>query len=177
MKFLDKKAGKSRISHRLSGGGSGSTRTVEAGPKCAPSWNQIQSLKDCLCCHIYCVHPCTHLYRTVTAARAVPNRESLYPQRRFSPRAAACHRGRTRVPTDLYIPFFLALISASPFSSTFSSFSEIGLLLVLTMDFNSMSGLRFGGNVRSQKRWERDLGDAEGRNMKSDLKKKGKKNF
>jgi len=35
--------------------GSGSTRTVDAEPKCALSWNQIQTLKDCLCYHIYCV--------------------------------------------------------------------------------------------------------------------------
>ena len=35
--------------------GSGSTRTVDAGPKCAQSSNQIQTLKDCLCYHIYSV--------------------------------------------------------------------------------------------------------------------------
>jgi len=34
---LDKKAEKSRISDRVSGGGSGSTRIVDAEYKCAPS--------------------------------------------------------------------------------------------------------------------------------------------
>ena len=131
------------------------------------------------CCHVYCIHRFIHLYTTVTTARAVSNRESRYPQRKgFSPRAAACHSRRTIVPTDFYIPFFLAFFSASPFSSTFSSLSEIGLLLVLTLDFSSMSGLRLGGDVRSQleKRWKEDPGDAKGRNVKSDLKKKGEKN-
>jgi len=75
-----KKAEKLRISHRVGGGGSGSTQKVDAERKCAPSWNQIQTLKDCLCCHICCVHRCTHLYRTVTASRAVSNREYRYPQ-------------------------------------------------------------------------------------------------
>ena len=79
VKILDNKAGKSRISHRVSSGGSGSTRTVDAGHKYAPSWNQIQTLKDCLCCYCYCVHHDTHLYRTVTASRAVSNRESRCP--------------------------------------------------------------------------------------------------
>ena len=80
-KNLSKKEGKSRISHRVSGGGTGSTRTVDAEHKCAPSWNQIPTLKDCLCCHICYVHRCTHLYRTVRASRAVSNRESRYPPR------------------------------------------------------------------------------------------------
>jgi len=41
-----------------------------------------------------------------------------------------------------------------------------------------MSGLRLGGDVWSQleKRWKGDPGDAKGRNVKSDLKKKGGKN-
>jgi len=74
--FFEKKAEKSRISHRVSGGGSGSTQTVDARLKYAPSWNQIQTLKNCLCCHIYCVHRCTHLYRNVTAYHVVSNGES-----------------------------------------------------------------------------------------------------
>jgi len=39
--MVDKKEEKSRISHRLSGGESGSTRTVDAERKRASSWNQI----------------------------------------------------------------------------------------------------------------------------------------
>ena len=38
------------------------TRTVDAGPKCAQSWNQIQTLKECLCFHIYCAHLGTPWY-------------------------------------------------------------------------------------------------------------------
>ena len=37
---------------------------------------------------------------------------------------------------DVYILFFLALILASPFRSTFSTVFEIGRLLVLRSDFN-----------------------------------------
>jgi len=29
---------------------------------------------------MYCVHICTHVYRTVTASRVVSNRDSWYPQ-------------------------------------------------------------------------------------------------
>jgi len=38
------------------------TRTVDAGPKCAQSWDQIQTLKECLCFHIYCAHLGTPWY-------------------------------------------------------------------------------------------------------------------
>jgi len=42
------------------------TQTV-AGPKCVKSWNQKQTLKACLCCHIYCAHLETPWYSTVTS--------------------------------------------------------------------------------------------------------------
>ena len=45
----------------------------------AQSWNQIQTLKECLCCHIYCAHCCSPMFGTVTVSRAVSNRESRYP--------------------------------------------------------------------------------------------------
>ena len=35
--------------------------------------------KNAFCCHVYRVHRCTHLYRTVTVSCAVSNRESRYP--------------------------------------------------------------------------------------------------
>jgi len=38
---LTKRQEKSRISYRVSCGGSRGTRTVDAECKCAPSWNQI----------------------------------------------------------------------------------------------------------------------------------------
>jgi len=53
--------------------------TVDSGPECAQSWDQIQMLKNYICCHIYSIHWCTHLYRTVTVFRAVSNRQSRYP--------------------------------------------------------------------------------------------------
>jgi len=60
----------------------GSTWIDDSGLKWAQSWNQIQMLKECPYCHIYCAYRCTPLYRTVTASCAVSNRESLYPPAR-----------------------------------------------------------------------------------------------
>ena len=81
VKILNNKTEKSRISHQVRGGGSGSTRTVDAEPKCALSWNQIQTPKDCLLMShlLYCVHRCIHLYTHATASHTISNRESRYP--------------------------------------------------------------------------------------------------
>ena len=57
----------------------GDLGTVVLGLKCAHSWNQVQTLKNIFCFHIYCVHVFTHVHRTVTASRVVSNRESWYP--------------------------------------------------------------------------------------------------
>jgi len=43
-------------------------RTVDSGPKWAQSWNQIQTLKDCLCCHIYCAQLGAHVGKIVGAS-------------------------------------------------------------------------------------------------------------
>ena len=51
----------------------------DKGRKLAQSWNQIQTLKDCLCCHIYCAQLGPPWARIVGACRAVSNRESPYP--------------------------------------------------------------------------------------------------
>ena len=80
----EKIARKSRISCRVNGRGCGCTGTVDSGSKCAHSWNQIQMLKECLCCHIYCCHIyCAHRWPRLavigTASCAVSNRESRYP--------------------------------------------------------------------------------------------------
>jgi len=56
----------------------GSTRTLNSGPKCAQSWNQIQTLIKCLFCHIYCAQLRAHLGKIIRASRAVSNRESQY---------------------------------------------------------------------------------------------------
>ena len=53
--------------------------TVDSGPKCAQYWNQIQTLKDCLCCHIYCAHLGTPWYQIVGDSRTGSNYESWYP--------------------------------------------------------------------------------------------------
>jgi len=58
----------------------GITRTVDSKPKCAQSWNSIQTLKECLCCHIYCTQLRAHLGKIVGASCAVSNRESRYPR-------------------------------------------------------------------------------------------------
>jgi len=72
-------AWKSRNSWCVNGRGCGCIGTVESGPKCAQSWNQIQTLKHYIFCHIYCAHLCTPLHRIVGDVCRVPNRESRYP--------------------------------------------------------------------------------------------------
>jgi len=62
--------------------GCGSTRTFDSRLKWAHSWNQIKTLKECLCCHIYCAHCCLLMFETVIAYRTVSNRESRYPETR-----------------------------------------------------------------------------------------------
>jgi len=109
-------------------------------------------------------------------------------RRGFCPGAAARHRGRTRVPSDSYMLFFLVLILASPFSP-FSSVFEIGRLLVLRPDFRSdfrsvfiartMKSDHFPdnevqlhclisdwGDIQSQKRWKGGPTTAERWNVK-----------
>ena len=69
---LEKKiARKLRISHRVNGGGVGAHGQLTQGANWSKSQNQIQTLKECLCCHIYCAHLETPWHRTVTAFRAV----------------------------------------------------------------------------------------------------------
>jgi len=72
-------AQKSRNSWIVNGRGCGCIGTVDLGPKCAQFWNQMKTLKYLFCCHMYCVHVCTHLYRTVITSRVVSNRDSQYP--------------------------------------------------------------------------------------------------
>jgi len=61
--------------------GCGSTRTVDSGLKWDQSWNQILTLKECLCCHIYCAHLGTPWYQIVGDSSTFSNRESRYPLR------------------------------------------------------------------------------------------------
>jgi len=76
---LKKIARKSRNSCRLNGRGYECIGTVDSGPKWAQSWNQIQTLTECLGCHIYCAQLEPPWVTIVGASRAVPNRESRYP--------------------------------------------------------------------------------------------------
>ena len=62
----NKIARKSRNSWFMSGGGVGAQ-----GVNWRTFWNQIQTLKDCLCCHIYCAYLGKPWHRTVSASRAV----------------------------------------------------------------------------------------------------------
>jgi len=77
--FGKKLARKSRNSCRVNCRGCGCMRTVDSGPKCAQSWNQIQTLKECLCCHNYCAQFEPRWAILVLASRAVSNSESRYP--------------------------------------------------------------------------------------------------
>jgi len=74
-------ARKSRNSCWVNGRGCGCIGIVDAEHKCAHSWNQIQTLKECHFCHIYYSQVSAHLCTTVTASRAVSNWESRYPHR------------------------------------------------------------------------------------------------
>ena len=49
---------KSRNSCSLNSRSCGCIGTVDSGPKCAHSHNQIQTLKSRFSCHIYCAHYC-----------------------------------------------------------------------------------------------------------------------
>jgi len=69
--FGEKIAQKSRNSWNVNGRGCRCIRTVDLGPISAQFWNQMQTLKHVFCCHKYCVHVCTHVYRTVIASRVV----------------------------------------------------------------------------------------------------------
>jgi len=55
---------KSTKSRRMGGGGVGATGMVTKGINWRQSWNQIQTLKECLCCHIFCAQvgaPCSKI--------------------------------------------------------------------------------------------------------------------
>jgi len=73
-------AEKSRNSCQVNGRGCGSIGTVDSVSKCSKSYNEIQTLKECLFCHICCSQLCAHLRAIVTGSRTVSNRESLYPR-------------------------------------------------------------------------------------------------
>jgi len=51
--------------------GCGSTRKFDERLRLAQSWNQIQTLQECLCCHIYCAQRCSLMFGTVAVSRAV----------------------------------------------------------------------------------------------------------
>jgi len=77
-----KNSRKSRNNWCMNGRDWGCIRTVDAEPKCAQSWIQIQRLKDFLCYHIYCAHLFIYLHQIVTDLCIVPNRKSVPSARR-----------------------------------------------------------------------------------------------
>ena len=83
----EKNCTKSRNSRSVSGGSVGAEGMVTNLPNCASTSNQIQTLKDCLCCHSYWAHLGTPWQRTITASRAVSDRESWYPRQKTECRA------------------------------------------------------------------------------------------
>jgi len=70
-------AQKSRNSRRVWGGGVGAKGVVKTGINWHQSWNQIQTLKACFGCQIYCAQLGPPWATIVEAFRAVSNRESL----------------------------------------------------------------------------------------------------
>jgi len=73
-----KNAQKSRNSRRMSCGGVAAQGQLTRSVNWWKSWNQIQTLKDCLCCHIYCLQLGAPWGKIVGASRAVSNRECWY---------------------------------------------------------------------------------------------------
>jgi len=62
------------------GWGSGCTGAVDSGLRCSQSWKQVQTLKDCVCCPIQCVHSKRPWHVIVTAFCMVSDRQSRYPR-------------------------------------------------------------------------------------------------
>jgi len=52
-------------------GGVGAHRQLTRGLRWAQFWKQIQTLKESLCCHIYCVHLGSPWYQIVGDSRTV----------------------------------------------------------------------------------------------------------
>ena len=60
--------------------GSGCRGHDEKERNVAQSWNQIQTLKNYIYCHMYCAHFSTALHQIVGDMSTVPSRESRYPR-------------------------------------------------------------------------------------------------
>jgi hypothetical protein len=67
---------KSRNSRWSSVGDVGAEGIMTKGTNWRESWNQIQTLKERLCCHIYCAHLGIPWHQIVGVYRAVSSRES-----------------------------------------------------------------------------------------------------
>jgi len=75
-----KSAQKSRKSCALNDQGCGCIGTVDSRRNLTQSYDQIQTLKEYACCHIYCVQLCAHFRAIVTSSCSVSNRKSRYPR-------------------------------------------------------------------------------------------------
>ena len=80
-------AQKSRNIRRVTGGGVGAKGMVTKGANWCKSWNQIQTLKEYFCCHIYGAQLGPPWAKIVGACSAVSKWESRYlrsPEMRFN---------------------------------------------------------------------------------------------
>jgi len=83
-------ARKSRNSSRLNSRSSGCTGTVDSGPKCAHSWNQLQTLKYFFCCHISArLNQCVLLCFIIKVAKGIVQPKFINDGRSF----AECYVG------------------------------------------------------------------------------------
>jgi len=70
----------------MSGGGVGAEGMVTNLPNFASTWNQIQTLKDCLCCHFCCAQLVTSWDAIVGACRAPIESPGTLPHNSSRPR-------------------------------------------------------------------------------------------
>jgi len=71
---------KSKNSRRVIGGSVGAEGMATKRANWRKSWNQIQTLQKCYCCHIYCTYLGIPWHQLVRGSPAVSNRESRYPR-------------------------------------------------------------------------------------------------
>ena len=149
----EKIAHESRNSCRVNGRSCGCTRTADTERNLAQSQNQIETLKECLLCHIYCAKLQPHVATIDTASCTVSNRESLYP------RAIQQRQERNGRSEEMGVPpisFQIILTLAGHWSGGTQvlivnglkrSYKLIGSLPVLCHGIQSQWGVKEGGGV------------------------------
>jgi len=107
---------KSRNSRVVRGWSVGAKGMVTQGLNWHQSWNQIQTLHECLCCPICYAHLGTPWHRTVISSRADSNSESRYPPRvsfnsRCRGRLKCDRRRKGSVVQILSVPWSFSILS------------------------------------------------------------------